>query len=290
MLKFCIGLKRLLRTFLPILILTVGFISGKGYLLYKNYRQSKKNQAQKVYPVVNDKPFVVIVPSYNNEKWCDKNLSSITEQNYSNFRVIYVNDASKDNTLKIAQKYKALSKVPFQIIDNPVNLGALQNIYNAVQTCRDEEIVVLVDGDDWLAHDMVLNRLNQAYANPDIWITYGQHIYYPSYKKGHCRKMLKKPIRKQDWVFSHVKTFQAGLFKKIQKNDFLQDEKFFSMASDLAFMYPMLEMAINGHIYFMEDVLYIYNRSSPINDDKLDRKHQLLCESIIRKKRAYKAL
>ncbi|PIS01541.1 MAG: hypothetical protein COT84_01855 [Chlamydiae bacterium CG10_big_fil_rev_8_21_14_0_10_35_9] len=290
MLKSCDGLKKLFKVLISILLLVLGFVSGKGYLLYKGYRESKKVQPCKSYPVVENKPFVVVIPSYNNEKWCDKNLSSVLEQSYPNFRVIFINDASADNTLQIAQKYKKISQVNFTIVDNPVNLGALQNIYNAVHTCQNDEIVVLVDGDDWLSHENVLDRLNQAYANPDIWMTYGQYVTYPAYKKGHCRKVEKKIFREHDWIFSHVKTFQAGLFKRIQKNDLLDEGKFFSMASDLAFMIPMLEMASKGHIYFIEDVLYIYNRVNPINDDKLNRKHQLLCESMIRGKKAYKAL
>ena len=36
-----------------------------------------------------EKPFVIVVPSYNNEKYCEQNLLSILGQEYQNFRVIY---------------------------------------------------------------------------------------------------------------------------------------------------------------------------------------------------------
>src|SRR5437868_2077214 len=40
------------------------------------------------------KPIVVIIPSYNNVQWCVKNIESVLTQNYSNYRVIYIDDCS----------------------------------------------------------------------------------------------------------------------------------------------------------------------------------------------------
>ena len=44
-------------------------------------------------------PMVIVVPSYNNEKWCAKNLTSILHQHYDNYRILYVDDASCDQTV-----------------------------------------------------------------------------------------------------------------------------------------------------------------------------------------------
>ena len=58
----------------------------------------------KEYPVFEYKKFVLIIPSYNNENYIEKNLSSVLRQDYPKFRFIYINDASTDNTLHIAKK------------------------------------------------------------------------------------------------------------------------------------------------------------------------------------------
>ena len=47
-----------------------------------------------------EKPIVVVIPSYNNERWVENNLTSVFKQNYQNYRVIYVDDCSTDNTYK----------------------------------------------------------------------------------------------------------------------------------------------------------------------------------------------
>ena len=45
--------------------------------------------------------FIILCCSYNNEEWAETHLESILEQTYTNYEVIYVNDASTDNTLQI---------------------------------------------------------------------------------------------------------------------------------------------------------------------------------------------
>ena len=39
-----------------------------------------------------EKPMVVVIPSYNNIKWYKKNLDSVLNQKYQNFRVILIDD------------------------------------------------------------------------------------------------------------------------------------------------------------------------------------------------------
>jgi hypothetical protein len=41
------------------------------------------------------------------------------------------------------------------------------------------------------------------------------------------------------------------------------------MAGDLAFMWPMLEMSGLDHFRFIEDVLYVYNETNPLNEHKV---------------------
>ena len=175
--------------------------------------------------------FVVVIASYNNEKFCEKNLQSVFEQEYESFRVVYCDDASTDGT------YEKVKKMAFDkgwdkkltLVRNPKRLGSLENYYKVIQLCKDEEIILMLDGDDWLAHEFVLEKLHAIYADPKIWLTYGGYILYPTYKRGRlCQKdskqiLAKNQIRQysheKDLPFSHLKTFYAWLFKKIKKED-----------------------------------------------------------------------
>ena len=49
----------------------------------------------------------IITPSYNSGKYLDTYFTSILEQDYQNYEVIFINDGSTDNTDSIVEKYKA---------------------------------------------------------------------------------------------------------------------------------------------------------------------------------------
>ena len=48
--------------------------------------------------------FNIIVPFYNAEKWIQKCLRSIRLQDYSNYKVVVVNDCSTDSSVEVIQK------------------------------------------------------------------------------------------------------------------------------------------------------------------------------------------
>ncbi len=235
--------------------------------------------------------FVVVIPSYNNEAYCEANLSSVFRQTYPHYRVIYIDDCSSDhtyeNTKTVVEKWKKQAHVT--LIRNEQRRLALENLYDAIHTCADDEIIVVLDGDDWFYDEDVLSTLNQAYAQKDVWLTYGSYIYYPSGEKGASAQPISYPIihsntiRKRShkrWVLSHLKTFYAKLFKQIASEDLKQNGSFLPSAYDFAMMIPMVEMA-GIHTRFIQKILYVYNRSTPINDDKVRAAIQDECKRYV---------
>jgi len=61
------------------------------------------------------------------------------------------------------------------------------------------------------------------------------------------------------------------------------------MTSDLAFMFPMLEMA-GYHIANIEKSIYVYNMDNPLNDHKKNLGLQQRTDLYIRSKEKYKRL
>lgn len=242
------------------------------------------------------KAFVIVVPSYNNAKFYQKNLASALYQEYENFRIIYTDDASPDGTGKLVENYlkSADKRKRVSLNQNESRLGALHNFYSMIHTCRDDEIVVVLDGDDWFAHSKVLSVLNRVYSSSDVWVTYGQYKSHPDGRLG-CSRDIPMHVKQSNsyrrfrWCSSHLRTFYAGLFKKINKEDLMDGDKFFSMTGDLAVMFPLLEMSGTRN-KFISEVLYTYNCQNPINDSKVDIKLQQSLEMKIRNKRPYAPL
>ncbi len=219
-----------------------------------------------------EKAFVVVIPSYNNKDWYQRNLDSVFNQKYSNYRVIFIDDASPDGTGVLAKEYIQEKGQQFRttLIQNQTRMGALANNYQAIMSCNPQEIIVEVDGDDWFYCDQILAYLNKMYSDPDVWVTYGQFVYYPGDVIGWVQEIPETVIqtntyRQHRWLTTHLRTFYAGLFHKIKKEDLLLDGEFFSMAGDLAHMFPIIEMA-GPHSRFIPDVLYVYNVATEMND------------------------
>jgi len=243
------------------------------------------------------KKIVVVVPSYKNERWCVENMQSVLSQNYQDFRVIYTDDCSPDNTSKLVNdliaKHNAQDKVIF--IQNTERKGAMCNLYDMIHSCEDDEIVVTLDGDDTLAHSDVLSRVDLEYSNENVWMTYGSYADYPGMTRGCCRPYEQNVIdsnlfRKVSWRASHLRTFYSGLFKKIKKEDFYDPQgKFLDMAWDLSFMLPMLEMS-GMKCKYVNDILYLYNNENPISDYRVNVNRQGALDHFIRSKPRYSKL
>lgn len=248
-----------------------------------------------------EKPIVVLIPSYNNAKWLKRNLDSVYAQKYSNFRVVYIDDCSTDATAELAQEYiREHKKAHCTILQlNKTRLLAMENIYKAIHKfCRDDEIVVKLDGDDWFANKNVLNKIAQEYENYDTWVTYGNYIDEPiPDDRLYCRQLSNDVIygdlrSVNEWgsyLPGHPLTFYAKLFKEIKLKDMLYKGKFPDVAYD-GFMNPPIFELSRGHFKFVNDVLYIHNCTNPLNDFRANGKKQQELAEFCALKKSYKCL
>ena len=197
-----------------------------------------------------NRSFTIVVVGYNNGAFIEKTLNSLLSQNYDPFRLVYIDDASDDGSFEVARDaiYNSDRITHVTLVKNEEKLGELANVYRAVQACPDDEIVIVLDPNDWLAHEWVLQRLNAYYENPSTWMCLAKKIDYPSYEWSFSKHFKGER--------SHLKSFYAALFKKIRESDFIYSGKFLPSGAELAYMTPMLEMAQN-HLQFVPEVLCV---------------------------------
>jgi glycosyltransferase involved in cell wall biosynthesis len=244
--------------------------------------------------------FVIVIPSFNNEKWCIENIESCVNQTYQNYSVIYVDDCSTDKTGQLIDNYVETHHLQdrVQVIHNKNRVGnPLGNFYKIIQALDPHWVVVNVDGDDKLMHPRVLEKLAEVYKNPNIWLTYGSMAPdNPHFDFVHCKPfpsdvIKNKSYRSYKWVSSHLRTYYAGLFQRIKKRDLLyHHKKFFPAAGDLALMFPMLEMASPNHFLYIHDVLYWYRTTNPLSEFRSKLALVNKCTNKIRAMKHYPSL
>lgn len=244
---------------------------------------------------LSQKPIIVITASYNNISWVDQYFASITCQQYDNWSLIYIDDNSSDATLarikELALANNLENKITF--IANPMRMGHLCNQYHAIHGCDKNAIILILDGDDWLAHEHVFERINQEYQDENVWLTYGQFWYLKKNRKGLCKEVpleiiKKNGIREISWRTSHLRTFYAGLFQQIKLETLLYHGTFYPKCADVVTMFAMIEMA-GTHIKFIPDILYIYNDDNPLSYHH-DPTQQREIEAYLREQTPYQPL
>ena len=222
-----------------------------------------------------DKKFVILTASYNNIDYYKWNLDSVFDQTYENWELIYIDDLSTDGTREAVSQY--IQKKGFQdkvrFVANTDKCYCLKNYYREIHKVPDDSIIVTLDGDDAFSETTALEYLNKIYSNPDVWYTYGNFDYYPQGSTELANPITLKPFPKEvvednsfreyDWNIHHLRSFYAGLFKKIKLEDLLYEGTFFPTAEDRAFMFPIIEQAGKHHA-FIEKVLYHYNIGNPL--------------------------
>jgi len=234
-----------------------------------------------------ERPIVVCIPSYKNQAHCIACLESVFSQNYSNFRVIYIDDASPDRTYELVKNYIYENNLSdkIHVIHNDINRKMLPNHYLMGHLCEDNEIIVSLDGDDKFYHENALKRINAAYMDPDVWVTYGQFKEEGAYVPHKPRPLMKyklhpQIIRKLPFMFMQPRTYYAGLFKQIPREYFLNHLEFYETAGDVAIMTFLIDLA-REHTYFIPEEIYSYNNDTAYNEYRFERDHQLNTEKLI---------
>ena len=217
--------------------------------------------------------FVLLVGSYNNEKWVAQNIESVLQQTHKNFRLVYYNAASTDKTYELVQSY---AKQDTRITLHSTSTRNLKTWFfhnlPLIETIYDNDIICVLDGDDFLSNDEVLNYLNEIYNQTNCWMTYGGMICweggdkiaepFPQNSVPPPEIFAQKLYRKDLWRYSHMRTARGFLWKRLNTEDFTSsyDGKYLSMC-DLPTVYPMLEMCPAHKIFRIEESIYILNIS-----------------------------
>ena len=99
----------------------------------------------------------IIIPVYNVEKYIEKTVESVLNQDYKNIEVILVNDGSQDKSKDIIEKF---SKIDSRIrIINKEN-GGVSSARNEGIRSAAGDYITFIDGDDWVEPNYVAYFLN----------------------------------------------------------------------------------------------------------------------------------
>ena len=191
------------------------------------------------------KRFSIIIAAYNIQDYIERAIESIEQQKFQNIEVIVVNDCSTDKTGEKVQdmctKYNNIIYVEHE--ENKRAGGARNTGLRIAQG----EYIVFLDGDDYLANNDVLQKLDQVIGKDIV------DVIYISFKIEGDREELVIPTPE-----TCTKTYKAASDKypnpwsKCWRRKFLAENNIW---------FPEHR--------FYEDVLFVYNGVMKSNSSKI---------------------
>ena len=198
----------------------------------------------------------IIVPVYNTEKYLSDCINSVLNQTYNNFRLILVNDGSKDNSGSICDSFRELDERI--IVIHKENGGANSARAMGVQYAIDCEYITFVDSDDTLYDytlenlvscinehiDIVIGKVNDKAIVSDCKETieaedYRKRLICQKISWSPCAKLYKKALFNVE-IFSIPASIKLG-------EDYLMNLK--------------LSFNLTNKVYLLPECVYKYNRT-----------------------------
>ena len=206
-------------------------------------------------------PFVFVICGRNvapgRFKRC---FESLAAQRGADWGAVIVDDASTNGFGDYAAMLTADYRHRITLIRNETRRGGLYNTWNAVSRfCADPETVIItLDADDALIGGGVLERLRAEYddgadATVGSMLRLDKEAAYPV--------NFANPRWWDSNVWQHLRTFRKRLFDAIAVEDLKLDGQWIDLATDWAFMVPIVEMASGPRR--IPDLLYLYEPAAP---------------------------
>jgi glycosyltransferase involved in cell wall biosynthesis len=128
---------------------------------------------------MSDRHYKIIVAGYNCYDMIQNCVDSIATQDYSNYDVCLVDDASTDER-QAPLVEKLATEHGWKYLQREENAGALRSQHEGITLMdpQDGDVIVWVDMDDALATSQALRTLDGYYKN-DTPMTYGSYQSVP---------------------------------------------------------------------------------------------------------------
>lgn len=212
--------------------------------------------------------FCFIIPVYNSDMYINKCIESVKMQTNQNWRAIIVDDCSTDDTREVI---RSNMDHRFTLIENDKRHRQAYSRNVAYKQAQDDEVCVMLDGDDWLFDKYVLNRLDTLYTDqPELNLTYGGYVKYDNGVLNSTvhgtvcfpeRVVSDNSYRTHAWISTHLRTMRGRVIKNIPEHHLKFQGEWLKGATDQAEMFYALEQSEGKH-QNNGFVGYVYNVES----------------------------
>lgn len=144
----------------------------------------------------------IICLSWNHEKYIEQALTSIINQTYCNFEIIYLDNDSSDSSFKIGANLLKNSTSNYQIKQFETNIGMPKALNYAIKNMCKGAYISMISMDDWLELNNYELKIHYSLQHPEFGIVYSTGNYYLE-KLNEKRPILEDQL-KEGWIFDDL--------------------------------------------------------------------------------------
>lgn len=211
------------------------------------------------------KKLTVLLPNYNNADYLKEALDSLFNQTYQDFKIIFVDDCSTDNSLEIAWSYHDPRMV---IIEKNNNSGIVETLNLGLEKV-DSTYFIRMDGDDISTLNRFEKLVSFMDAHDDIDICSSAMSYFGE-EEGVANFESNVLQNKANLIFGHTIGHAPSIYRTetFKKNNILYLDRFWRM-EDYDLFYRLKDIANATSI---PDVLYLYRRGAYNTNATIEKK------------------
>jgi glycosyltransferase involved in cell wall biosynthesis len=145
----------------------------------------------------------IVLPNYNYARYLDERIESLLNQTYTDFELIIVDDASKDNSLEVIAKYTSDRRIKTLFFTE--NSGLPYKRWNDGCNLATGDYILFAGADDSCAPTLVEKLVEKLDANPNVGLAYSQSLEIDS--QGKVIRSLKihtDDLSKKRWMQDFV--------------------------------------------------------------------------------------
>jgi glycosyltransferase involved in cell wall biosynthesis len=214
-------------------------------------------------------PLFVVVCARNAEADIARCLRSLSKQTYPHWTCHLIDDASTDGTWQHMSAIAA-TDTRFHALRNDTRRYALFNQVRAIRAAPVDSVVIIVDGDDYLAHSEVFSQIAALYES-DAAIDATHWGFQLVNYKGRALERVnrfrpKDPRNPYEWIEAHLRSFRANLMNQIPDSYFRAFNGLYpSHSSDSILHYRICQLAKKIHQF--SEPLYCWNHGPDSSRD-----------------------
>ncbi len=225
------------------------------------------------------KPLIsIIMNCYNGEEFLDHSIKSVISQTYKNWELIFWDNQSSDNSLKILKKFKD-KRIKYFYAKKHTVLYEARNL--AIKKSKGKFIAFLDVDDFWSKNKLELQI--SYFKEKKVGLVYSNFYKFYNGKK----KLAYKNTLPSGKITSQIiKNYQIGILTVVLRKSFLNKKKLFDFKYDLLSDYDfILNFSLKHRFDVVDQPLAFYR----IHENQLQKKKMVIqakqfCEWFEKKK------